>query len=81
MGADVEARAEGTKRDASLELRTARIDDFSIATRGADPDIAGLNAILCAFQRDQSGTRSEQLEDDQLHLAFEEPMPPWSGAG
>ena len=61
----VEAWTEVTKRD-------VQIADLSIATSEADAEIARLNAIITAFQRHRFGARSEQLDDDQLQLAFEE---------
>ena len=61
----VEAWTEVTKRD-------VQITDLSIATSEADAEIARLNAIITAFQRHRFGARSEQLDDDQLQLAFEE---------
>jgi transposase len=61
----VEAWSEVAKRD-------TRIVDLSIATSEADAEIARLNAIITAFQRHRFGARSEQLDNDQLQLAFEE---------
>jgi len=61
----VEAWTEVAKRD-------TRIVDLSIATSEADAEIVRLNAIITAFQRHRFGARSEQLDDDQLQLAFED---------
>lgn len=49
-----------------------RIAGLEAAGTEADAEIARLNAIIAAFQRHRFGARSEQLDEDQLQLAFEE---------
>lgn len=52
--------------------REDRIAGLETAGTEAEAEIARLNAIIAAFQRHRFGARSEQLDEDQLQLAFEE---------
>ena len=61
----VEARGEIVARD-------TRIADLEGVGAEAKAEIERLNAIIAAFQRHRFGARSEQLDPDQLALAFEE---------
>jgi len=58
--------------DIRLAERDQRIADLEGADTDARAEIERLNAIITALQRHRFGVRSEQLDPDQLALAFEE---------
>ena len=59
-------------RDVVIAQRENRIASLETAGTEADAEIARLTAIITAFQRHRFGARSEQFDEDQLQLAFEE---------
>ena len=58
--------------DTQIDERDRRIADLEGADADARAEIERLNDIITALQRHRFGTRSEQLDTDQLELAFEE---------
>lgn len=68
----IAAHSEIAARDVAISEREDRIAGLETAGTEAEAEIARLNAIIAAFQRHRFGTRSEQLDEDQLQLAFEE---------
>src|SRR5690554_6648247 len=68
----VAAHREIAKREVTLAEHEERIAGLETAGARAEAEIARLNAIIAAFQRHRFGARSEQLDEDQLQLAFEE---------
>lgn len=60
------------ERELAIAEREDRIASLETAGTEADVEIARLTAIIVAFQRHRFGARSEQLDEDQLQLAFEE---------
>ena len=58
--------------DTQIAERDRRIADLEGADSDARAEIERLNDIITALQRHRFGTRSEQLDTDQLELAFEE---------
>jgi transposase len=58
--------------DTQLAERDRRIADLEGADSDARAEIERLNDIITALQRHRFGTRSEQLNPDQLELALEE---------
>ncbi len=58
--------------DTRVAERDQRIADLESADTDARHEIERLNAIIDALQRHRFGARSEQLDPDQLDLAFEE---------
>lgn len=57
---------------AMLVERDRQITVLEEAKTLAEAELARLGAIIAAFQRHRFGARSEQLDPDQLQLAFEE---------
>lgn len=68
----VTAHSQIAARDVAIAEHEGRIAGLETAGTEADAEIARLNAIIAAFQRHRFGARSEQLDEDQLQLAFEE---------
>ena len=65
-------RAMLVAAEVRITERDQRITDLEGAGTEAQAEIERLNAIITAFQRHRFGARSEQLDPDQLALAFEE---------
>lgn len=68
----IAAHCEIEARDAAITQREDRIAILETAGTEAEAEIARLTAIIAALQRHRFGARSEQLDEDQLQLAFEE---------
>ena len=55
-----------------VDVLRALVLEHARKLESADTEVARLRAIIEAFQRHQSGRRSEQLDPDQLQLGLED---------
>ena len=65
-------RAMLVSADTRISEQDQRIADLEGADTDARQEIERLNSIIDALQRHRFGARSEQIDPDQLDLAFEE---------